>query len=169
MGACCEPSAFITQIVIGPQPAPVLVLQRSCRLNPIQPFLAFLHVTLGLDVGDGVGVSVGLGVGEGVTVAVGVFVGLGLGVWEGVGVLVTVGILVAVGVAAPAGAFVAVGASAVSVAAAAFSTATCVPTRSGVGVGSPPHAVRISSEIKQQSFQKGNFTKISPLSSETNN
>jgi len=131
--------------------------------------LAFLHVTLGLGVGDGAGVSVGLGVGEGVIVVVGVFVGLGLGVWEGVGVSVAVGVLVAVGVAVSGGVFVAVGTSAVSVAAAALSTATCVPTRSGVGVGSPPHAARISSEIRQQSFQKESFIAISPLSSEMNN
>ena len=72
MGACLDPSAFMIQISIGPQPSPPCLLQRFCRLNPIQPFFAYrqagvgvfvaVGVRVGVEVRDGVGVVLGVGV-----------------------------------------------------------------------------------------------------------
>ena len=139
------------QISTGPQPSPVCLLQRFCRRNPIHPFFAGLHVTLGGLVGAGVGLWVTVGVGEGL----GVLEDVGMGVSLGRGV--SVGASVGVGVGESMGVFVAVGAPAVSVATAAVCTATGLKgsTKSGVGVDSPPQAVTASRMVNTKDPDSG--------------
>jgi hypothetical protein len=94
------------------------------------------------------------------TVAVGAgVVGIGLGGGLALGVAVGAGVDVGAGVLVSAGLGVAVGAVGSTITGTVSSTATWVPTRSGVGAGGPPQAA-ISTASRIRNTQRVIFASV---------